>query len=85
MGSPRDELNAILDEFVNWLPYERCISLLPAVVQTDSEIWTAKIPLIHFWIVAMHFPDRVMRQFGCFNTFHLQILLAGTSTLVFIE
>ncbi|XP_039810148.1 serine/threonine-protein phosphatase 7-like isoform X1 [Panicum virgatum] len=67
MGSPRDELNAILDEFVNWLPYERCISLLPAVVQTDSEIWTAKIPLIHFWIVAMHYPDRVMRQFGLFQ------------------
>ena len=67
MGSPRDELNAILDEFVNWLPYERCISLLPAVVQTDSEIWTAKIPLIHFWIVAMHYSDRVMRQFGLFQ------------------
>ena len=67
MGSPRDKLNAILDEFVNWLPYERCISLLPAVVQTDSEIWTAKIPLIHFWIVETHYPDRVMRQFGLFQ------------------
>ena len=32
-----------------------------------SQFWLARIPCICFWIVAWHYPDRVMRQFGLFQ------------------
>ena len=27
-------------------------------------MWRSKIPLICFWLVEFHLPDRVLRQFG---------------------
>ena len=37
-------------------------------VQSDQAYWLARVPLICFWIVAWHYPERVMRQFGLFQS-----------------
>ena len=31
---------------------------------TASNVWRSKVPLICFWLVEFHLPDRVLRQFG---------------------
>ncbi|BAS97730.1 Os06g0469100 [Oryza sativa Japonica Group] len=37
---------------------------MPTQVQNDRAWWFARVPLIYFWVVEFHYPDRVMRQFG---------------------
>uniref|UniRef100_A0A0E0HQW5 Aminotransferase-like plant mobile domain-containing protein n=1 Tax=Oryza nivara TaxID=4536 RepID=A0A0E0HQW5_ORYNI len=37
---------------------------MPTQVQNDCAWWFARVPLIYFWVVEFHYPDRVMRQFG---------------------
>ena len=53
---------------VMWEPYKEKLnenpSRLPAQVHEESDVWLAGVPLIHFWIVEHHYPNRVMRQFG---------------------
>lgn len=34
----------------------------------DRQYWLARAPMLCFWIVAWHYPDRVMRQFGLYQT-----------------
>ena len=29
-----------------------------------SNVWRSKVPLIFFWLVEFHLPDRVLQQFG---------------------
>jgi Plant mobile domain len=40
---------------------------MPLVVHHDIGVCMAKVPLIHFWIISHHYPDRVMRQFRFFQ------------------
>ena len=37
---------------------------LPAYCTVGQHIWKAEVPLIYFWIVEWHHPERVLRRFG---------------------
>ena len=47
-----------------WEPYTHTLGSLPAYCTAGQHIWRAKVPLIYFWIVEGHHPERVFRQFG---------------------
>ncbi|CAL5354602.1 unnamed protein product [Camellia sinensis] len=50
---------------VVWRPYStELIERLPSYCSDGADIWQAVVPLICFFIVEMHHPDRVQRQFG---------------------
>ena len=62
---PRDAIDQMRDDQgVVWTPYDEVLTRLPSVTQRDRGLWLARVPIIHFWIVSHHYPDRVMRQFG---------------------
>ncbi|CAN6245668.1 unnamed protein product [Urochloa humidicola] len=63
----REEYEKIKESNVIWQPYDEMIPLLHPRVRNESALWLARIPLIHFWVVEDHYPDRVMRQFGLFQ------------------
>jgi Plant mobile domain len=63
-GAPRDMFDNIMDTHVNWCPYNSDMTRLPSVVHRDMDIWMVRVTLIHFWVVAYYYPDRIMRQFG---------------------
>jgi len=65
----RNEFECMLDEHVNWQPYYESMMLLPGrVFTTDAAYWLARVPLIHFWMISWHYPERTMRQFGFYQT-----------------
>jgi Plant mobile domain len=69
-GGYRDDIDRFTDDSkVNWTPYEQEMHLLPPVCTNNSELWITTSPLIHFWIVEMYNPERVMRQFGLYQSF----------------
>ena len=47
-----------------WQPYELELSHLPAFCVVGKDMWRAVVPLVCFYIVEKHQPDRVLRQFG---------------------
>ena len=47
-----------------WKPYTHTLGSLPAYCTSGQHISGAKVPLIYFWIVEWHYPERVLRQFG---------------------
>ena len=49
---------------VVWQPYEAELGHLPAFCVAGRDMWTARVPLVCFWLVEKHTPDRVIRQFG---------------------
>ena len=49
---------------VVWQPYEAELGNLPAFCVTGRDVWTARVPLVCFWLVKKHTPDRVICQFG---------------------
>ena len=49
---------------VVWQPYEAELGHLPAFCVTGRDVWTARVPLVCFWLVEKHTPDRVICQFG---------------------
>ena len=63
----RSEIQSLPSVLVEWTPYEQLYleHLLPVTVidQQEQEMWFYRGPLIHFWIVEHHYPDRVLRQF----------------------
>ena len=63
----RDQFERLAESDVNWTPYLSVLHLLPGRVMVDRHIWFARISVIFFWIVEMHYPDRVMRQFGLYQ------------------
>ena len=44
-------------------PYEAELAHLPAFCVAGRDVWTTKVPLVCFWLVEKHTPDRVLRQF----------------------
>nr|XP_023924359.1 serine/threonine-protein phosphatase 7 long form homolog [Quercus suber] len=47
-----------------WEPYRNYLGSLPAYCTAGQRIWSSIVPLIHFWVVEGHHPERVLRQFG---------------------
>jgi Plant mobile domain len=47
-GVPRDMFDSIVDNHVNWCPYNSVMTRLPSVVHRDIDIWMARVALIHF-------------------------------------
>ncbi|KAK9991718.1 hypothetical protein SO802_026703 [Lithocarpus litseifolius] len=47
-----------------WEPYTHTLGSLHAYCTAGQHIWRAEVPLIYFWIVEGHHPERVFRQFG---------------------
>ncbi|XP_030924549.1 uncharacterized protein LOC115951506 [Quercus lobata] len=47
-----------------WEPYRNYLGSLPAYCTAGQHIWRSIVPLIHFWVVVGHHPERVLRQFG---------------------
>jgi Plant mobile domain len=63
----RNEFESIVDDHVNWCPYYDYLDLLPGRVRHEEKNWFAKVPMINFWMVSWHYPDRVMKQLGRFQ------------------
>ncbi|RLN08728.1 hypothetical protein C2845_PM11G22280 [Panicum miliaceum] len=64
----REQYEKVTESKVVWQPYDEKISLLHPRVRKESALWLARVPLIHFCVVEDHYPDRVMRQFGLFQS-----------------
>ncbi|KAK9994234.1 hypothetical protein SO802_023937 [Lithocarpus litseifolius] len=47
-----------------WESYMQILGSLPTYCTTGQHIWRAEVPLIYFWIVEGHHPERVFYQFG---------------------
>lgn len=60
----RNQLQDLREGNVDWEPYKQLWSRMPSRVHQDAVFFRARVPLVHFWIVEHHYPDRVMRQFG---------------------
>lgn len=48
-------------------PYDEVMAILPDYCKAGEEIWTAEVPLIFYYVVEYHFPDRFCRQFHGFQ------------------
>nr|GMC60241.1 serine/threonine-protein phosphatase 7 long form homolog [Ipomoea batatas] len=44
------------------MPYN--VDALPVCCRAGQIVWTARVPLLFFYAVEWHYPDRVLRQFG---------------------
>ncbi|CAI9088580.1 OLC1v1022948C1 [Oldenlandia corymbosa var. corymbosa] len=60
----RDILDCMKDDQFVWQPYAYIIGSLPDYCLSGREIWQTVSPLLCFDVVEMHYPDRVLRQFG---------------------
>ncbi|XP_050242036.1 serine/threonine-protein phosphatase 7 long form homolog [Quercus robur] len=60
----RQLLDCMHPKQVVWQPYEAELAHLPAFCVAGRDVWTARVPLVCFWLVEKHTPDRVVRQFG---------------------
>ena len=47
-----------------WQPYDAELAHLPVFCVAGRDVWTARVPLVCFWLVEKHTPDHVVRQFG---------------------
>jgi len=47
-----------------WEPYKSVMGSLLAYCTAGQYIWSSIVPLIHFWVVESHHPERVLLQFG---------------------
>ncbi|KAJ3679579.1 hypothetical protein LUZ60_017590 [Juncus effusus] len=59
-----DQFDSLFDTQVVWTPYEVFRHILPPIVEYEKTMGLLTVPLIYFWIVEMHRPERVLRQFG---------------------
>ena len=57
----REQLEKLKPQNVVWQPYLGKIELFHPKVARDSRFFLARVPMIHFWMVEYHYPDRVMR------------------------
>ncbi|XP_050245267.1 serine/threonine-protein phosphatase 7 long form homolog [Quercus robur] len=57
-------LTSLRPNQIVWEPYRNYLGSLPAYCTAGQHIWRSIVPLIHFWVVEGHHPERVLRQFG---------------------
>ena len=69
----RGRFDKLLDQEVNWHPYTEYLSQLPTNCRSRAaqNMWLYCGPLICFWIVEWHAPERVLRQLGYSQTIPL--------------
>ncbi|KAL0006209.1 hypothetical protein SO802_013770 [Lithocarpus litseifolius] len=60
----RVSLASLRPNQIVWEPYQNDLGSLPAYCTAGQHIWRSIVPLIHFWVVEGHHPERVLRQFG---------------------
>nr|POF20896.1 serine/threonine-protein phosphatase 7 long form like [Quercus suber] len=60
----RQLLDCMHPNQVVWEPYQDDLAHLPPFCVAGRDVWMAKVPLVCFWLVEKHTPDRVLRQFG---------------------
>ncbi|KAK9998528.1 hypothetical protein SO802_018131 [Lithocarpus litseifolius] len=60
----RMSLASLRPNQIVWEPYRNYLGSLSAYCTTGQHIWRSIMPLIHFWVVEGHHPERVLRQFG---------------------
>ncbi|XP_020098518.1 serine/threonine-protein phosphatase 7 long form homolog [Ananas comosus] len=61
----RDQLDQQLESQITWRPYtDTLLETFLAFCLAGSEIWRSKTTLVCFYIIELHHPDRVLRQFG---------------------
>ncbi|XP_075669647.1 serine/threonine-protein phosphatase 7 long form homolog [Castanea sativa] len=60
----RQLLDSMYSNQVVWQPYEAKLGHLPAFCLAGRDMWTARVPLVYFWLEEKHTPDRVLHQFG---------------------
>ena len=64
----RKQLQELMDGDIIWELYEAFLredlNLAPPMIIAERHLWCCRVPMIHFWMVEYHYPDRVMRQFG---------------------
>src|SRR5262249_31018110 len=51
-----------------WDPYVVFMDSLPGYCRAGVDVWRTRVPLIYFYIVKQYYPDRVLRQFGGFQS-----------------
>ncbi|KAK1258301.1 hypothetical protein QJS04_geneDACA010445 [Acorus gramineus] len=56
-----------------WMPYVDRYQEVPPTCMANFNLWTVRVPLICFDIVEMHYPDRVVGQFGCEQTIPVDV------------
>jgi hypothetical protein len=59
-----DQYDSLVASQVVWTPYDCMRPTLPPIVERERSMTLLTVPLIYFWIVEYHRPERVMRQFG---------------------
>ncbi|XP_065621267.1 serine/threonine-protein phosphatase 7 long form homolog [Quercus suber] len=64
LAAYRASLSSMRAHQVVWEPYRDVLDSLPPYCTAGRHIWRATVPLIYFWIVEDHHPERVFRQFG---------------------
>lgn len=69
----RNKIDMLRDENVAWTPYPHDTGsvqqqVLPPICMIDSGLWMITTPLLHFSIIETYHPERVMHQFGRYQT-----------------
>ncbi|XP_019157451.1 PREDICTED: serine/threonine-protein phosphatase 7 long form homolog [Ipomoea nil] len=59
----RDQFDRLSASKFSFTPYDNILNSLPHYCKAGQEFWTARVPLIFFYIVEYHYPDRFCRQF----------------------
>ncbi|XP_078170581.1 protein MAINTENANCE OF MERISTEMS-like [Carex rostrata] len=63
----RDQFERLKANVVNWRPYRGYQYLQPSIGIRDQAFFASRVWCIHFWMVEIHLPERVFRQFGLFQ------------------
>ncbi|XP_071724173.1 serine/threonine-protein phosphatase 7 long form homolog [Rutidosis leptorrhynchoides] len=61
----RDQLSIMTSSRFLWTPYADLMYSLPDDCHQDEHIWMLRTYLYYYYIMDGHYPNRVMRQFGC--------------------
>lgn len=69
VGAYRHHLDIQRADEVKWNPYsDKLLDSLPEYCTAGRAVWRASVPLIFFTTVEFHQPERVLRQFGFYQS-----------------
>lgn len=61
LSAYRMSLASLRPNQILWEPYKSMIGSLPSYCTAGQHIWRSTVPLLHFWVVEGHHPERVLR------------------------